>query len=277
MELTEKEKMIAGKLYFAGDPELSADRKEARVKLRAINQETDKKKREALVKATFGGTKNRVHVEPTISFDYGYNIFVGENFYCNFHNVFLDICPITIGDNCLFGPNVQLYTASHPLEPGKRNSGQEFGKPITIGNNVWIGGSSVLIPGVTLGDNVVVAAGAVVTKSFPDNVVVGGNPARIIKTIEEKNERDALTQAREKIDQIDQELVALLEKRMAAVSEVTAYKAETKKAVLDTDREEKVLASVADLVKDENYRETIVETFKDIMKQSRTYQEGRLN
>ncbi|EOH72373.1 MULTISPECIES: chorismate mutase [Enterococcus] len=276
MELTEKEKMIAGKLYFSGDPELVADRKDARIKLRGINQETDKKKREELVKQTFGRTKNRVYVEPTISFDYGYNIFVGENFYCNFHNVFLDICPITIGDNCLFGPNVQLYTASHPLEPGKRNSGQELGKPITIGNNVWIGGSSVVIPGVTLGDNVVVAAGAVVTKSFPANVVVGGNPAQIIKTIEEESDKDALTQAREKIDHIDREIIALLEKRMSAVSEVTAYKAQTKKAVLDTSREETVLANVADLVKDENYRETIVETFKDIMKQSRKYQEGRL-
>lgn len=276
MELTEKEKMIAGKLYFAGDPELAADRKDARVKLRAINQETDKKKREMYVKSAFGGTKKRVYIEPTISFDYGYNIFVGENFYCNFHNVFLDICPITIGDNCMFGPNVQLYTASHPLEPGKRNSGQEFGKPITIGDNVWIGGSCVVVPGVTLGDNVVVAAGAVVTKSFPDNVVVGGNPARILKTIEEENEKNELMQAREKIDTIDQEIVGLLEKRLSAVSEVIAYKAQTKKAVLDTSREENVLENVAALVKDENYRETIVETFKDIMKQSRNYQEGRL-
>ena len=276
MELTEKEKMIAGKLYFAGDPELAADRKDARVKLRAINQETDKKKRELYVKSAFGGTKKRVYIEPTICFDYGYNIFVGENFYCNFHNVFLDICPITIGDNCMFGPNVQLYTASHPLEPGKRNSGQEFGKPITIGDNVWIGGSCVVVPGVTLGDNVVVAAGAVVTKSFPDNVVVGGNPARILKTIEEENEKNELVQAREKIDTIDQEIVGLLEKRLSAVSEVIAYKAQTKKAVLDTSREENVLENVAALVKDENYRETIVETFKDIMKQSRNYQEGRL-
>lgn len=276
MELTEKEKMIAGKLYFAGDPELVADRRDARLRLRAINQESDREKREEFVKQVFGGTKNHVYVEPTISFDYGYNIFVGENFYCNFHNVFLDICPITIGDNCMFGPNVQLYTASHPLEPGKRNSGQEFGKPITIGNNVWIGGSAIVTPGVTVGDNVVIAAGAVVTKSFPDNVVVGGNPARIIKTIEEENKDDALTNARKKIDRIDQEIVTLLEKRMSAVSEVTAYKAETKKAVLDTSREEAVLQKVSDLVKDENYRETIVETFKDIMKQSRNYQEGRL-
>lgn len=277
MELTEKEKMIAGKLYFAGDPELSADRKDARVKLRAINQETDKTKREIFVKEAFGGTKNHVYIEPSISFDYGYNIFVGENFYCNFHNVFLDICPITIGDNCMFGPNVQLYTASHPIEPVKRNSGLELGKPITIGDNVWIGGAAVIVPGVTLGDNVVVAAGSVVTKSFPDNVVVGGNPAQIIKTIEEEPKKNQLTEARKKIDQIDQELVNLLEKRMSAVSEVTAYKAQTKKAVLDTNREQVVLQKIAEAVKDETYRETIVETFKDIMKQSRNYQEGRLN
>lgn len=276
VELTEKEKMIAGKLYIAGDPELVADRKDARVKLRAINTETDREKREVLVKRTFGGTKKHVYIEPSISFDYGYNIFVGENFYCNFHNVFLDICPIRIGDNCMFGPNVQLYTATHPIEPAKRNSGVELGKPITIGDNVWIGGSAVIVPGVTLGDNVVVAAGAVVTKSFPDNVVVGGNPAQIIKTIEEDSNEDALVQAREKIDQIDQELVGLLEKRMAAVSEVTRYKAETNKAVLDAGREEAVLAKVGNAVKDENYRETIVETFKDIMKQSRNYQKGRL-
>ncbi|MGO2638344.1 MAG: chorismate mutase [Enterococcus viikkiensis] len=276
MELTEKEKMIAGKLYFAGDPELSADRRDARVKLRTINQESDKDKREVFVKAAFGGTKKHVYIEPSISFDYGYNIFVGENFYCNFHNVFLDICPITIGDNCMFGPNVQLYTASHPIEPAKRNSGLELGKPITIGDNVWIGGSAVIVPGVTLGNNVVVAAGAVVTKSFPDNVVAGGNPAQIIKTIEEESEQDALLQAREKIDQIDQKLVALLEKRMAAVSEISDYKAQTNKAVLDPSREEMVLAKIADAVKDETYREAIVETFKDIMKQSRTYQEGRL-
>ncbi|MRT18507.1 maltose acetyltransferase, partial [Vitellibacter sp. q18] len=102
------------------------------------------------------------------------------------------------------------------------------------GNNVWIGGSAVIVPGVTLGDNVVVAAGAVATKSFPNNVVVGGNPAQIIKTIEEEPEKDALVQAREKIDHIDREIVALLEKRMSAVSEVVAYKAQTKKAVLDT-------------------------------------------
>ncbi|MBM7711941.1 chorismate mutase [Enterococcus xiangfangensis] len=276
MELTEKEKMIAGKLYFAGDPELIADRKDARVKLHAINHEQDKKKRETFVKAAFGGTKKHVYVEPSISFDYGYNIFVGENFYCNFHNIFLDSCPIIIGDNCMFGPNVQLYTASHPIEPVKRNSGLELGKPIKIGNNVWIGGSAVIVPGVTLGDNVVVAAGAVVTKSFPNNVVVGGNPAQIIKTIEEEPEKDALVQAREKIDHIDREIVALLEKRMSAVSEVVAYKAQTKKAVLDTSREETVLKNVADLVQDEKYRETIVETFKDIMKQSRNYQGGRL-
>ncbi|GCF94119.1 chorismate mutase [Enterococcus florum] len=276
MERTEKEKMIAGDLYIAGDPELAADRRSARIRLREINGEIDSEKRQQLVKATFGRTGNHVHVEPTISFDYGYNIFVGENFYCNFHNVFLDICPITIGDNCLFGPNCQLYTASHPLEPIKRNSGLEFGKPITIGNNVWFGGGVVVTPGVTLGDNVVAAAGAVITKSFPANVVVGGNPARIIKTIETEKPVNALDQVRQTIDRIDRQLVELMEQRMTAVKAVAAYKKTNQQDVLDQSRETKVLEQVAAQVKEDDYRETIVATFEDMMKRSREFQAKEL-
>lgn len=276
MERTEKEKMIAGDLYFAGDPELVADRRDARVKLRAINEETDAAKRSLLVKSTFGKTGERVHVEPTISFDYGYNILVGENFYCNFNNVFLDICPITIGDNCMFGPNCQLYAATHPIEPGKRNSGMEFGKPITIGDNVWLGGSVVITPGVTLGNNVVVAAGSVVTKSFPDNVVLGGNPARILRTIDEEDKTNQLGAARRKIDAIDEQLVVLLEKRLQAVTEVTAYKKENKKDILDQSREAAVLEKVAKRVENPLFEETMVATFQDIMKQSRNFQSKEL-
>lgn len=276
MERTEKEKMIAGDLYFAGDPELVADRKDARVKMRAINSETDAAKRETIVKSTFGKTGNHVYIEPTISFDYGYNISVGENFYCNFNSIFLDICPITIGDNCMFGPNCQLYAATHPIEPVKRNSGMEFGKPITIGDNVWFGGSVVITPGVTLGNNVVVAAGSVVTKSFPDNVVLGGNPARIIRTIEEDVNANKLEAARRKIDAIDEQLVALLEKRLQAVTEVTAYKKENKKDILDQSREEAVLEKVAQRVENPLFEETMVATFQDIMKQSRNFQSKEL-
>lgn len=276
MERTEKEKMIAGDLYFAGDPELVADRKDARVKMRAINSETDAAKRETIVKSTFGKTGNHVYIEPTISFDYGYNISVGENFYCNFNSIFLDICPITIGDNCMFGPNCQLYAATHPIEPVKRNSGMEFGKPITIGDNVWFGGSVIITPGVTLGNNVVVAAGSVVTKSFPDNVVLGGNPARIIRTIEEDVNANKLEAARRKIDAIDEQLVALLEKRLQAVTEVTAYKKENKKDILDQSREEAVLEKVAQRVENPLFEETMVATFQDIMKQSRNFQSKEL-
>lgn len=276
MERTEKEKMIAGDLYFAGDPELVADRKDARVKMRAINSETDAAKRELIVKSTFGKTGNHVYIEPTISFDYGYNISVGENFYCNFNSIFLDICPITIGDNCMFGPNCQLYAATHPVEPVKRNSGMEFVKPITIGDNVWFGGSVVITPGVTLGNNVVVAAGSVVTKSFPDNVVLGGNPARIIRTIDEDDKANKLEAARKKIDAIDEQLVALLEKRLQAVTEVTAYKKENKKDILDQSREDAVLEKVAQRVENPLFEETMVATFQDIMKQSRNFQSKEL-
>ncbi|MGM0214082.1 chorismate mutase [Enterococcus sp. AZ109] len=276
MERTEKEKMIAGELYFAGDAELVADRKDAREKMRAINGETDSAQRSQLVKNTFGKTGNQVYVEPSISFDYGYNILVGENFYCNFNNIFLDICPITIGDNCMFGPNCQLYAATHPLEPVKRNSGMEYGKPITIGDNVWFGGGVVVAPGVTLGNNVVVAAGAVVTKSFPDNVVLGGNPARIIKTIDVDGESDQLAEARRKINSIDEQLVVLLEKRLQAVTEVTAYKKEHQKDVLDQSREMEVLDRVTSQVQNPLFKETIGATFEDIMKQSRNFQSKEL-
>lgn len=274
--LTEKEKMIAGELYFSQDPELSADRKVARRLTEEINQQKDGKFRSQLVKEAFGATGEQVYVEPNFIFDYGYNIYVGENFYANFNNVFLDTCPIRIGKNCMFGPNVQLYTATHPLEPVKRNSGLEAGKPITIGDNVWLGGSAVLTPGVTLGNNVVVAAGAVVTKSFPDNVVIGGNPAKIIKLVEEDRKLDDLSQARKKIDSLDRQMTQLLEKRMAAVTQVTNFKKATGKAIFDEEREAAVLEKIADLVENKEYEETIVNSFRDLMKRSREYQNKKI-
>ncbi|MGE7717747.1 sugar O-acetyltransferase [Priestia megaterium] len=183
---TEKEKMLDGEMYNPADAQLVKDRENARRQVRIYNEtlETESEKRTQLLKELFGSTGENVYMEPNIRVDYGYNIFVGENFFANFDCVILDICEVRFGDNCLLGPGVHIYTATHPLDPTERNSGREYAKPITFGNNVWIGGSAVINPGVTIGDDVVIASGAVVTKNVPDNVVVGGNPARVIKQIE---------------------------------------------------------------------------------------------
>ena len=269
---TEKEKMIAGELYFANDPELVADRMFARSQSQIINQAESAELRSQLLKETFGRTGKKIYMEPVINFDYGYNIFVGENFYANFNCTFLDVSTIEIGDNCMFAPNVQLYTATHPLHPVKRNSGLEYAKPIKIGNNVWLGGGVIVTPGVTLGDNVVVGAGSVVTKSFPDNVVIAGNPARIIKTVEEELTEESLETLRHKIDMIDRELVALLEKRMDTVTKIRQVKKEENQAVYDAKREQQVLDKVVSLLKNKGYKETITDTYVDLMKHSREYQ-----
>lgn len=269
---TEKEKMIAGELYFANDPELVADRMFARSQSQIINQAESAELRSQLLKETFGRTGKKIYMEPVINFDYGYNIFVAENFYANFNCTFLDVSTIEIGDNCMFAPNVQLYTATHPLHPVKRNSGLEYAKPIKIGDNVWLGGGVIVTPGVTLGNNVVVGAGSVVTKSFPDNVVIAGNPARIIKTVEEEPLEESLETLRQKIDTIDRELVALLEKRMDIVTKIGQVKKEGNKAVYDEKREQQVLDKVAKLLKNKGYKETITDTYVDLMKHSREYQ-----
>ncbi|HGP3715071.1 TPA: chorismate mutase [Enterococcus faecium] len=269
---TEKEKMIAGELYFANDPEMVADRMFARSQSQIINQAESAELRSQLLKETFGRTGKKIYMEPVINFDYGYNIFVGENFYANFNCTFLDVSTIEIGDNCMFAPNVQLYTATHPLHPVKRNSGLEYAKPIKIGDNVWLGGGVIVTPGVTLGNNVVVGAGSVVTKSFPDNVVIAGNPARIIKTVEEEPLEESLETLRQKIDTIDRELVALLEKRMDTVTKIGQVKKEGNKAVYDEKREQQVLDKVAKLLKNKGYKETITDTYVDLMKHSREYQ-----
>lgn len=183
---TEKEKMLAGELYKATDLELTKERENARRLTRLFNEtlETELSERTTLLQELFGSTGQEIYVEPSLRCDYGCNVHVGENFYANFDCVFLDVCEIRIGDNCMMAPGVHIYTATHPLDPTERNSGVEYGKPVTIGDNVWIGGRAVINPGVTIGHNVVIASGAVVVKDVPDNVVVGGNPARIIKEIE---------------------------------------------------------------------------------------------
>ena len=183
---TEKAKMLAGEMYDPQYQTLLNDRINARRLSRLINKTTEieGEKRVELLKELFGSTGKNIWIEPNFQCDYGYNIHVGENFFANFHCVFLDVCEIRFGDNCMLAPGVHIYTATHTLHPQERNSGREYAKPISFGNNVWIGGGAIINPGITIGNNVVIASGAVVTKSFPDNVVIGGNPAKILKTIE---------------------------------------------------------------------------------------------
>lgn len=127
--------------------------------------------------------KENIYFEPPFHCEYGNHIEVGENFYANVNCIMLDVGKTTIGDNVLFGPNVSIYTAGHPIHPESRNSGYEYGIPVTIGSNVWIGGSCVILPGVSIGNNVVIGAGSVVTKDIPDNVCAAGNPCRVIREI----------------------------------------------------------------------------------------------
>lgn len=181
---SEKEKMIAGEFYNPADKELAADRKSGHDRAERFNKAANDEERRAMVKDLFGSTGHNITVEPSLRVDYGYNIHVGEEFYANFNCVFLDVCPIRIGDNAMLGPGVSLVTPEHPLNPVERNSGVEFARPITIGDNCWIGTNATIVGGVTLGDNCVVAAGAVVTKSFTDNVVLAGVPAQVIREIE---------------------------------------------------------------------------------------------
>lgn len=183
--MTEKEKMLAGEMYDPLDPQLVAERHTARELFQEINLtgEVDKGKRDTLFYKLFGKAGDGLWVEPPFYCDYGYNILAGDQVFMNFNCCILDVMPVTIGDRVMMGPNVQIYTATHPLEAKPRNSGKEFAKAITIGNDVWIGGGAIICPGVRIGNGVVVGAGAVVTKDVPDNVFVGGNPARIIKDI----------------------------------------------------------------------------------------------
>ncbi|MEY8745453.1 sugar O-acetyltransferase [Bacillales bacterium AN1005] len=183
---TEKQKMLAGELYNAADPQLSQEREQIRRMTRLYNQttESDGEIRVKMLKEMLGSTGDHLYMEPNIHFDYGYNIHVGNHFYTNFNCTILDVCEVRIGDHCLMGPDVHIYTATHPLDPIQRAAGPEYGKPVTLGNNVWIGGRAIINPGVNIGHNVVIASGAVVTKDVRDNVVVGSNPARIIKEIE---------------------------------------------------------------------------------------------
>lgn len=147
----------------------------------------DPEKGKQCLKRTGIRYKNAVYFEPPFHCEYGKHIEIGENFYANTGCVMLDVGKITIGDNVLFGPNVSVYTAGHPIHPESRNSGYEYGIPVTIGDNVWIGGSCVILPGVKIGKNTVIGAGSVVTKDIPDNVCAAGNPCKVIRKITDED------------------------------------------------------------------------------------------
>ncbi|WP_416354017.1 sugar O-acetyltransferase [Agrilactobacillus fermenti] len=185
MAKSEKAKMLANEQYLNTDSEIALDRRHTRLLINEFNQvvKTDAAAGQKILKQLFAKTGAKIDIQPDFHCDYGYTVEIGENFFANYNCVLIDVGKITIGDNCLFGPGVHIYSVNHPLNPELRNANYEFPKPVTIGNNVWIGGSAVIVPGVTLGDNVTVAAGAVVTKSFGNNVVIGGNPARVLKAI----------------------------------------------------------------------------------------------
>jgi len=184
--MTEKEKMLSGQLYDPMDPVLSKERYKARLKFQKINNLPDDqiKERNKLLKDLIGSYDKMFWIEPPFYCDYGSNIKLGKKVFINFNCCILDTSEIKIGDNVMIGPNVQLYAATHPLDIKTRNSLLEYSKPITIGNDVWIGGGAIICPGVTVGNGAVIAAGSVVVTDIPDNVMVAGNPAVIKKEID---------------------------------------------------------------------------------------------
>ena len=184
MNLTAYQQMLSGELYNASDPELVALRHKARSFLQVYNQAINNKAvQAAILQQLLGKAGENIHIEPPFFADYGCHISTGKNFYANFNCVFLDCNYINIGDNVMMGPAVQLYAATHPLVAAERIAGPELASPINIGNNVWIGGGSVICPGVTIGDNTTIGAGSVVVKDIPANVLAVGNPCRVVKTI----------------------------------------------------------------------------------------------
>lgn len=185
--MTEKEKRDAGLLYIVNNDEnLVKELEIAKNLCLEYNQTSysDKEKRDKLIKKIIGKTGKNIQVESNFYCDYGYNISVGDNFYLNHNCIILDVVKVEFGDNVFIGPNCGFYTASHPLNVSDRNKGLEYAKPIKIGNNVWFGGNVVVMPGVTIGDNVTIGAGSIVTKDVPSNVLAYGNPCRVVRNLD---------------------------------------------------------------------------------------------
>jgi maltose O-acetyltransferase len=178
--------MLAGELYDPLDPELVRSRSHARDLCQALNatREADQSVRRQILIQLFGQGGDSVWMQPPFYCDYGSNIALGERVFFNFNCVVLDVCRVSIGDYTLLGPGVQIYTATHPLEAELRRK-QEFGKPVQIGSDVWIGGGAIVCPGVSVGSKTVIGAGSVVTRDIPAGVFAAGNPCRVIREIDQ--------------------------------------------------------------------------------------------
>lgn len=180
---SEKQKMITGRLYRSSDDLLRKERENARWLLKAFNDTLpdELEKRDIILRKLLGASGSNIYIEPPFYCDYGYNIRVGNNFYANFNCIVLDCAPVIIGDNVFLGPNVQIYTATHPLAEEERNAGLEAAYPITIGESVWIGCSAIINPGVTIGRGTTIGSGSVVIKDIPPSVFAAGNPCKVIR------------------------------------------------------------------------------------------------
>ena len=183
---TEREKMLAGELYDPMDPELADARTRARDLCQTLNatRESEQQERRELLQALFASGGDSVWMQPPFFCDYGSNIELGERVFFNFNCVVLDVCLVRIGSFTLFGPAVQIYTPMHPLDAALRRQ-QEFGKPVEIGADVWVGGGAIILPGVRIGARAVIGAGSVVTRDIPEGVFAAGNPCRVIREISE--------------------------------------------------------------------------------------------
>ncbi|WP_085543631.1 sugar O-acetyltransferase [Dethiosulfovibrio salsuginis] len=189
--MDQRERMLAGLPYKAWMDGLAEERLKARKLVQQFNtsEPKDFAKRTELIGRILGKVGKNAYIEPPFRCDYGSNIEIGDDFYANYNCIILDVAKVTIGNNVMLAPNVAIYTAGHPIHPDSRKSGYEYGIPITIGNNVWIGGNVVVNPGVSIGHNAVIGAGSVVTRDIPDNAIAVGNPCRVVRYITEEDRK----------------------------------------------------------------------------------------
>lgn len=182
--MTEREKMLAGEFYDPFDPELVKARERARDLCWDFNatRESHQALRRQILTDLLAAGGDDAWIQPPFFCDYGSNIFLGKKCYFNFNCVVLDVCRVTVGDHVFFGPAVQIYAATHPLDAVERRT-REFGKPVTIGSDVWVGGGAIILPGVTIGSRSVIGAGSVVTRDVPEGVLAAGNPCRVIRPV----------------------------------------------------------------------------------------------